>query len=114
MIRSVGRPPLEVLAWSSHNAPPVARFCVDFEVARSRYLTVVRREFTMNVPLAPGRGAVTKPGSVASGLWPPRMASGWRSPHSWATPCSPVAMQCVSGSATVSLRRCGVQACDSR
>jgi drug/metabolite transporter (DMT)-like permease len=24
MIRSVGRPPLEVLAWSSHNAPPVA------------------------------------------------------------------------------------------
>jgi hypothetical protein len=52
MIRSVGRPPLEVLAWSSHNAPPVA-LCVDFEVARSRYLTVVRRKFTMNVPLAP-------------------------------------------------------------
>jgi hypothetical protein len=26
MIRSVGRSPLEVLAWSGHNAPPVALF----------------------------------------------------------------------------------------
>jgi hypothetical protein len=113
MIRSVGRPPLEDLAWSSHNAPPVA----------------LLRRLRGGAIAVPDRGAAQVHDECATGTRPWRGHQA-RERSVWFVATSDgerVALTAFlsyavlaggnavcSGSATVSLRRCGVPACDSR